>query len=402
MKIFFSIICCFLLLISAHLNAQSIIITEIMQNPTTSNDYDGEWFEVYNPGGSGVNINGWTIKDNGSNTHTINNGGSLTVPVGGFLVLGRVGNTSTNGGVPLDYVYGTSITLNNTSDALILENVSLDEIDRVEWDNGATFPNPDGASMVFTGLPSGENNNGLNWTTAIAREPNFIGTSGDLGSPGTNGSDQSLPVQLVSFTAHGSEGKVMLKWITESEVDNQGFYLYRSYEKEDNYEPLSDLIQGAGNSSARNVYSYIDRAVFNGLTYWYKLIDVDINGVRTEHQVISAIPHVSSVEIGVDNGSEAPEKFALKDNYPNPFNPETTIGFDIPELENELVNIDLSVYDMLGKKVKTLINEPLGPNSYNVKWNGTNDYGRLVPSGVYFYLLKSESFIKSNKMILIR
>lgn len=214
--------------------------------------------------------------------------------------------------------------------------------------------------------------------------------------------DAPLPVTLSSFTARGSDSNVSLKWITESEVDNQGFYLYRSFDKEENYEQLSNLIPGAGNSAARNTYSYTDYGVINGLTYWYKLVDVDINGVRTEHPVISAIPHVSSAEIGVDNVGETPSKFALKDNYPNPFNPETTIGFDIPDTENELVNINLSVYDMLGKKVKTLINEPLGPNSYNVKWNGTNDYGRLVPSGVYFYLLKSESFIKSNKMILIR
>ena len=65
----------------------------------------------------------------------------------------------------------------------------------------------------------------------------------------------------------------------------------------------------------------------------------------------------------IDN-SELPKEFALKGNYPNPFNPETTISFDIPETANELVNVNLSVYNMLGQKIITLLNEPLAANSY--------------------------------------
>ncbi|MFC2088652.1 metallophosphoesterase [Calditrichota bacterium] len=214
--------------------------------------------------------------------------------------------------------------------------------------------------------------------------------------------DVSLPIELTSFTAYGGDHKVSLRWITESEVDNLGFYLYRSTEKNDGYEQISNLIDGAGNSSARNEYIYVDNTVSNGQIYWYKLVSVELNGTRTEHPVISAMPHESSTEISIVDGLETPKKFDLKHNYPNPFNPETTIGFDVLESDNGLVNIELSVYDLLGRKVKTLINEPLGPNLYTVKWNGTNDYGKLVPSSVYVYMLKSGIFFKSNKMILVR
>jgi len=190
--------------------------------------------------------------------------------------------------------------------------------------------------------------------------------------------------------------------VTESEVDNQGFYLYRSEDKEGAFTKLSGLIEGAGNSAVQNSYAYIDKNVINGVTYWYKLVDVDINGVRTEHPVISAVPHVSSADIDVVDGMATPDKFELKANYPNPFNPETTIPFDIPESDKELLNVNLSVFNLLGKKIVTLINEPLAPNSYTVKWNGKNEIGHPVPSGVYFYIFKSENFNKSHKMVLVR
>ena len=115
-----------------------------------------------------------------------------------------------------------------------------------------------------------------------SREPNWINTNPlftDLGSPGTNGVDQHLPVELTSFTAIGGDGRVSLKWVTQSEIDNQGFYLYRSNDKDGTYNQLSDLIKGAGNSSSQITYTYVDESVFNGITYWYKLIDVDVNGV---------------------------------------------------------------------------------------------------------------------------
>ncbi len=143
-------------------------------------------------------------------------------------------------------------------------------------------------------------------------------------------------------------------------------------------------------------------AFVNGINYWYKLVDVDFSGVGTEHPVISALPHRASAESGVSNGAELPHEFDMKANYPNPFNLETTIGFDLPENNKEFVNVNLSIYDMLGKKVTTLINEPLSPNSYTVKWNGRNEFGQTVPSGVYLYILKSEYFVESNKMILVK
>ncbi len=90
--------------------------------------------------------------------------------------------------------------------------------------------------------------------------------------------------------------------------------------------------------------------------------------------------------------------YDLKQNYPNPFNPSTTIYYSIAK--NGLV--ELTVYNILGQKIKTLVNEVKNAGQHVVKWEGLNNSGQIVASGLYFYTLKSSHFIKTNKMILLR
>ncbi len=176
-------------------SAPDLIITEIMQNPSDVSDAYGEWFEIYNYGSTTVDINGYVIKDNGSDSHTISNGGPLNIAAGGFLVLGKNSTTLTNGGVPVDYQY-SGITLSNRADEIILYmSDGTTEVDRVEWDGGTNWPDPTGASMTFTGQPIDDNNTGSNWTTATVREHKFTNPGGsetDKGSPGSNGLYQNL------------------------------------------------------------------------------------------------------------------------------------------------------------------------------------------------------------------
>ncbi len=90
--------------------------------------------------------------------------------------------------------------------------------------------------------------------------------------------------------------------------------------------------------------------------------------------------------------------YDLLQNYPNPFNPTTTIRYQIPE--NGLVS--LKVYNLLGQEVKTLVSEEKTRGSYEVKWNGDNNFGSRVASGIYFYRIESGKFIKTNKMIMLK
>jgi len=98
------------------------------------------------------------------------------------------------------------------------------------------------------------------------------------------------------------------------------------------------------------------------------------------------------------NTSSIPTSFLLSQNYPNPFNPETTISFDMPIEEH----ISLEIYNIIGQKVKTLVNENLVPGRYILKWNGTDQYNKPVSSGIYFYKLKSASFTATKKMTLMK
>ncbi len=95
-----------------------------------------------------------------------------------------------------------------------------------------------------------------------------------------------------------------------------------------------------------------------------------------------------------------PRAFTLSQNAPNPFNPSTTINYQVPDGRNELVS--LKVYDISGRLIATLVNEIREPGTYSVFWNGTDSSGRQVSSGVYFYRMAAGDFIQTRKMVLLK
>ena len=155
-----------------------LVVSEIMVNPRSVADSKGEWFELHNPGNAEIDINGWTLRDNGFDVHVIDNGAPLVVPAGGYLVLGRNSDESLNGGVAVAYAYGSDLTMMNTIDELEILDGSLRSIDRVAWDDGLTFPDQSGASLALIDT-SADNTGGSNWCASAAT----FG-SGDQGTPG--------------------------------------------------------------------------------------------------------------------------------------------------------------------------------------------------------------------------
>ena len=91
-------------------------------------------------------------------------------------------------------------------------------------------------------------------------------------------------------------------------------------------------------------------------------------------------------------------KYSLNQNYPNPFNPVTTIDYILPE--NGLVNI--TIFDMMGKEVKTLLKSPQTAGYKSIQWNATNNQGDAVSAGIYLYRIKVEDFIQTKKMVLLK
>jgi hypothetical protein len=247
-----------------------------------------------------------------------------------------------------------------------------------------------------SGNRSYQSNNGT-WTTG----------SFSSATPGQLDGDQSLPVELVSFTATGQYNTILLRWETASELNNLGFVISRKLDTEDEYTDIASFttneeLKGLGNSPTGKNYLYYDRSVINGFTYFYKLIDMDISGRRTESEPISITLQSTNndlIQIGLE---DIPSKFTLYPNFPNPFNGETTIQFDIPDFNNEYIKIHLIVHDILGRKIKDLHQGIVSPGRYWSRWDGTNDIGESVPSGIYIYSIKSVQFSKSLKMILLQ
>jgi hypothetical protein len=164
-----------------------ILITEIMQDPSTVPDEFGEYFEVYNRTDQDVDMNGWTFEGNASESNTIDS--TLIVPSHGFAVIGKNADVIINGGIKVDFSFaGLSFNLANSGDEIILFDAQNNEIDRVEYDGGNVWPNPNGASMYFTGNPMENNNDGTMWNIST----NSLGINGDKGSPKFSG-EAALP-----------------------------------------------------------------------------------------------------------------------------------------------------------------------------------------------------------------
>ena len=105
-----------------------------------------------------------------------------------------------------------------------------------------------------------------------------------------------------------------------------------------------------------------------------------------------------NLELNNDNDVQSPSSFKLYSNYPNPFNPVTTLRYDLPE--HGLVNI--TIYDMLGKVVNNLINKNQNSGSKSVQWDATNNQGEPVSAGVYLYKIQAGNFSQTKKMILLK
>ena len=168
----------------------SLTINEIMNNPSAVSDSDGEWFEVYNNGDVSHDLNGWKIKDGGSDSHVVSS--SLVINPGEFKVLSNNSNQSTNGGLVVDYQYD-GITLANGDDELVLIDPNGTVFDSVAYDGGPEFPDLNGASMGVIDSET-DNNVGSNWqasTTAYG--------DGDLGTPGLPNFSSDINVELTTI-----------------------------------------------------------------------------------------------------------------------------------------------------------------------------------------------------------
>ncbi len=249
-----------------------------------------------------------------------------------------------------DKRWGTIIPNNNANGVKRIEQRFLNDNSLIAFNTSSDGVWPSGANTV----------NPSSGTTPI-----FIDTL-----------DAPVPVELLSFSAVFSKGKVTLNWKTATEINNRGFALERK-SAGDNYEQIA-FINGKGTTTEQQSYQYIDQ-VSTG-KYKYRLKQIDYDGSFEYSKPINVEANVIT-------------SYSLTQNFPNPFNPSTVIKYDLPVKSR----VSLIVYNLLGKNVATLVNEEKAEGSYEVKFDA-----RSLASGLYFYRLQAGDFVETKKMLYIK
>ncbi|MBL0063315.1 MAG: lamin tail domain-containing protein [bacterium] len=265
-------------------------------------------------------------------------------------------------------------------------------IDRVIFTNfcaGTVGSVSSEATTYWTVLPGGDGNDGDSIIFVAAQPLNFGSVTGFMlyhpscqdsvnwTAGGNSGQvDGPLPIEFNSFSAVAGDAEVQLNWSTASESDLDKFEVRRDGE-------LLARVE-ARNAEAGATYTYTDATVSNDVSYSYELSVISVNGEREVLATESATPRSDNSLV---------TEFALRQNYPNPFNPETSIRFDLAE--NSLVT--LTVYNVAGQEVATLVNGNLNAGSHAVNFDGAN-----LTSGVYLYRLTAGEFTSTMKMVLMK
>jgi hypothetical protein len=196
----------------------------------------------------------------------------------------------------------------------------------------------------------------------------------------TLAADTPLPICMSSLSAARIREGVKVSWVTESETENAGFILYRDDE-------AIAYLEGAGNSTESLSYSYIDKNVVPGNTYTYTLADISYSNTETLHQNEAVSITIEETDI------DATALFTLDMVYPNPFNPETKISYDV----RSSGMLNMSIYNMSGEKVATLKSGSHHAGQYSLVWNAQN-----LPSGIYFLKASMGNRVVTKKLVLMK
>ncbi len=185
-------------------------------------------------------------------------------------------------------------------------------------------------------------------------------------------------VAITSFSASYARGGVDLAWTIGHADGLRGFNVYRSHTRDGPLDRINETLLPAGNGT-----SFRDNRVRPGTVYRYQLGAVDADGEFLSPVVSLETPR------GVT---------ALYQNFPNPFNPTTTISYYLPRPEW----VVLTIYDVAGRSVRRLVDENVTFGRTDVTWDGRNDNGTMVGSGVYFYRLEAGKKVITRKLTVLK
>jgi len=208
-----------------------------------------------------------------------------------------------------------------------------------------------------------------------------------------------VSVEIDSFKYVFQFGGIMLDWSSESATENMGYDVYRSDSPDGEYQILNpEVIPVSGNASSTHHYSFTDTDVESGQTYYYKIADVAVTGSTTNFfGPLTAIASSTSV-YDASSDSNRPEQHHLGEAYPNPFNGKASIAFFM----NHTGNVTIEIYNLMGQKVKSLVSEVQNAGAHTVSWDGSNDAGQNLGSGIYLYRMTTDHFKASKRILYLK
>lgn len=197
-------------------------------------------------------------------------------------------------------------------------------------------------------------------------------------------------VELSSLRASAHNGVIEVNWTTANEVVNAGFNVHRSQSNAGPNNRLNaELIPARGDMLQQVAYSFVDENVTDGVTYYYWVEDVDVFGVSSLHGPASA--RVRDLE-------SRPVMLRLAQNSPNPFNGVTEIRYGLPAD----CYVNLTIYDPMGREVRTLVAEHQDAGYRVVHWDGKDGRGSETAGGVYFCRLQANNQVDMKKMVYMK
>ena len=321
-----------------------------------------------------------------------------------------------------DVIYEAS----NVTGATFVSNHDLFIVPGVDENTPAMadLPNLDPATSHIAGYTGGDNNVTLTFTISTAGDWYLMGywggswhqatpfpltVSSGSGTVTLSGIDftakgdvyvvlspdnnPTLPVELSHFSATlTAENYVQLTWTSQTESNLLGYNVYRNDASDlSSALKVSELIEGT-NTSIAQTYIYVDEELQQDGTYYYWLQNVDMDGTVGFHGP-------ASVDFSTGGGPGAPPiplVTRLENAYPNPFNPDTTIRYQL----KDPAQVRIDIYNLKGQIVRSFSQSHDAPGYYKLNWDGCDGSGRALSSGVYLYKMSAGSYQAAKKLVL--
>ena len=366
-----------------------VVINEVMYN---SADGNTEWIELKNLDEVAVDISGWWLRrDNPTKPKVGFTAGSVLQPGDLYTILIDSLGGQELGFVPnMNYTDTSGINYSNSRDNVILFNADDVMVTYAHYDDGGTayyeFAHCEGTDA------GGKSLEYWNWELENWDPQAWLASVDSAGTPGAENFIPDVAPPVVDAAEALSDTTVAV-WFNE-DVN------YTTATNKNNYSIDNEIGNPLYILQEENdkVILFLNPAVplVEGTTYVVTVTGVrDIEGNEiAENNTASFV----GIVVGIDMVDAIPKVFALHKNYPNPFNPITTINYDLPKD----ANVRIVIYNLMGREVCTLVNTNQRAGYQTIHWNALDNSGRRVSSGFYFYVMDSDNFHKTQKMLLLK